>query len=306
MIYAIGAFDGFHKGHQTLLVRAARLAAERGTGWGVITFDAHPRTILKGGFRLLFTYSERDIIAKALGIPCIEKMHFTREFAALTPHEFTDYLAERCKVDGFVVGENFRFGKDRAGDPKLLAELAHERGWSLDVIPSYMIDGCVVSCTEIRKAVSAGNMHLAADYLGYPFFAGGKVVKGDARGRKLGFRTANISLEPGKIYPPDGVYAALTYIEGKWRTAALNIGSNPTFEGVRIHRCEAHITNFSGELYETSMGLFIVAQIRGEKKFSGADELIKQIDEDKSLCEKFCAKYLAAHKVTLDKFAAVL
>lgn len=306
MIYAVGAFDGFHKGHQKLLERAKSLAASRGMEWGVITFDAHPKMILRGGFKLLFTYHERDTIARALGVPCMEKMHFTRAFAALTPCEFADYLACRCSVDGLVVGENFRFGKDRAGDPAMLEGLAKSRGWSLDVIPSYMIGGLVVSSSKTRSAVRAGDMLLASTYLGYPFFAEGRVVQGDARGRTLGYRTANIALEPGKIYPPEGVYAALTYIEDKWRFAALNVGSNPTFDGSRACRCEAHIIGYSGRLYGATLCLFIVSRVRGEKKFPSSEALVSQIDEDKTQCARLCAEYQAVHGGVLDEFAAFL
>lgn len=307
MIYALGAFDGFHLGHRRLLEMAKRESAQRDTGWGVITFEGHPRMLLnRDNFKLLFTPPERDLIARYLGIPRMEKIHFTHEFAALEPRGFADYIAEKYRVDGLVIGENFRFGRGRSGNPAVLAELARERGWSLDVISSYKAEGRVVSSTATREAVLAGKMALACELLGYPFIISGRVVQGEARGRLLGYRTANISVKEGKIYPPHGVYAALSYIEGEWRGVALNIGSNPTFDdGRRVPRCEAHVIDFDDGLYGSLMRLFIIGRIRGERKFDGAEELIGQIGADVEACTKLCAKYAAEKEAELGNFASV-
>ena len=307
MIYALGAFDGFHLGHRRLLEMARRESAQRDTGWGVITFEGHPRMLLnRDNFKLLFTPPERDLIARYLGIPRMEKIHFTHEFAALEPRGFVDYIAEKYRVDGLVIGENFRFGRGRSGNPAVLAELARERGWSLDVIPSYKAEGRVVSSTATREAVLAGKMALACELLGYPFIISGSVVQGEARGRLLGYRTANISVKEGKIYPPHGVYAALSYIEGEWRGVALNIGSNPTFGAERAPRCEAHVIGFREGLYDKLLALFIIGRIRGEKKFSGADALVGQIEEDIEVCGAKCVKYIEEKSAELGNFAAVL
>ena len=203
MIYALGAFDGFHLGHRRLLDKAREEAEAKGCGWGVITFEGHPRMLLnRNSFKLLFTPPERDLIARFLGVKDIEKIRFSNDFAALSPREFGDYICRRCSVNGLVIGENFRFGRRRSGDPAMLAKLAAERGWTLDVLPSYKIDGCVVSSTETRRAVEGGDMEFASRLLGYPFIISGRVIPGDARGRDRGFRTANIALKPGKTYPP--------------------------------------------------------------------------------------------------------
>lgn len=308
MIYALGAFDGFHLGHRRLLEMAKRESAQRDTGWGVITFEGHPRMLLnRDNFKLLFTPPERDLIARYLGIPRIEKIHFTHEFAALEPREFVDYIAEKYNVDGLVIGENFRFGRGRSGTPAVLAELVRERGWSLDVIPSYKVEGRVVSSTTTREAVLAGEMTLASELLGYPFIISGRVVQGEARGRLLGYRTANISVKEGKIYPPHGVYAAISYIEGEWRGVALNIGSNPTFDDVRrAPRCEAHVIDFHYGLYDSLMRLFIIGRIRGEKKFACAEELVGQIGADVEACSARCERYIAEKDAELGNFASVL
>ena len=130
MIYALGAFDGFHLGHARLLRRAAERAAEAGTGWGVMTFDGHPRQLLdRDNFRLLFSQREKDLIAAYLGVPRMEKIAFTHDFAAFSPESFADYIDKKYEVGGLVIGENFRFGRCRAGTPKILSEICAARGF---------------------------------------------------------------------------------------------------------------------------------------------------------------------------------
>ena len=184
MIYALGAFDGFHLGHARLLRKAAERAAEAGTGWGVMTFDGHPRQLLdRDNFRLLFSPREKDLIAAYLGVPRMEKIAFTHDFAAFSPESFADYIDKKYEVGGLVIGENFRFGRCRAGTPKILSEICAARGWTLDVVPRYSFDGMTVSSTETRRAVALGEMSLAAKMLGYPFIISGAVAEGDGRGR---------------------------------------------------------------------------------------------------------------------------
>ncbi|MCR5335845.1 MAG: riboflavin biosynthesis protein RibF [Synergistes sp.] len=305
MIYALGAFDGFHIGHRRLLARAAERSAGNG-GWGVITFDGHPRAFLHGGrVRMLFTRAERDIAARHAGVRDMKKILFTREFADLSPEGFADFIAERYDVSGLVIGENFRFAKDRAGTPQLLGKICALRGWSLDVIPSYRLNGCVVSSTEVRKAVSEGKMRCAAELLGHPFMISGEVSHGDERGRGIGFRTANIRMLEDKVYPPYGVYAALVFLDGVWRKAAVNIGDNPTF-GCAEARCEAHILEYEGDLYGKRLLFFITGEVRGEIKFGSAQELSSQISRDTEQCIKLCSEYMSRSKNTMDGFAVLL
>ncbi len=281
MIFALGAFDGFHIGHQRLL-EVSRLRAEKtGTGWGVITFDGHPQMLFnKDGFKLLFTSEERDMLVNYFGIPTIEKIPFTRTLADMLPENFLDCIALRTKVHGLVTGENFRFGRARIGTPELLAELCSERKWTLDVVKSCMLNGTVVSSTAIREAVLRGQMESVCEMLGHPFFIQGRVIRGDGRGKSLGYPTANLAVKANKVYPARGSYAALACIDGEWLCTALNIGYNPTFEGTRGMRCEAHFIGYEGDLYDKSVTVFIVARNREEMKFAGPEELVLQLKKD--------------------------
>ena len=303
MIYALGAFDGFHTGHRELLKAAALRAARLKTDWGVITFDGHPQQLFnKDGFKLLFMSEERDLLAKYFGIPTMEKIPFTRTIADMAPETFLDFVAKHDQVHGLVTGENFRFGRARTGTPEKLREMCAERGWTLDVIPSYMMHGIVVSSTVIREAVLRGRLESACEMLGHPFIISGKVIHGDARGRRLGFPTANLAVRSGKVYPARGSYASLVYLDGKWRGAALNIGYDPTFEGVRGLRCETYITDFSGDLYDRSLVVFPFARNREEMKFPGPAELKEQLEKDAARVRSLAAGYIAGNGAALKKF----
>ena len=303
MIFAIGAFDGFHIGHQKLLLTARKRAEERKTQWGVITFDQNPQTLFnKKEFRALFTSDERDLLIKYLAIPCIVKIPFTHNFANMKPEDFMNYIANKEDIHGLVVGENFRFGMARVGTPEVLAELCAKKGWTADVVESLKIDNEVISSTLIRESLLRGEAEKAARLLGHPFFVSGKVIKGDMRGRTLGFPTANIALRNDKIYPVRGSYTSLTYIDNKWYPAALNIGFNPTFSGRRKLRCETHIVGYDGNLYGKTIFVFVVSHNRGEIKFQDAEALSDQLAIDIQTVNAKATAYLEKHTEELRKF----
>lgn len=307
MIYALGAFDGFHLGHARLLDRASERAARGGSGWGVMTFDRHPRRLLDGeNFRLLFSPREKELIASRLGVPVMEKIAFTRDFAAFSPESFADYIGKKYDIRGLVIGENFRFGHCRAGTPKILAEICASRGWTIDVIPRYTFEGMTVSSTETRRAVALGKMTLAAKMLGYPFIISGVVEEGERRGRTLGFPTANIAVSGGKIYPPEGAYSALVRTGGAWLPCALNIGSNPTFGGEREIRCEAHVIGADENFYGREMFIFVTSRLRGEIRFGESEGLVAQMTKDIEACRAVTEEYMLKNGAAMEKFAAVL
>lgn len=306
MIYALGAFDGFHIGHQQLLHTAAKRAGRTGAGWGVMTFDSHPQQLFKEGFKLLFMPEERDMLVRYFDIPSIEKIAFTHTFADMLPAEFVDYISKRDEVNGLVVGENFRFGRARIGTPELLSSLCRERGWSLDVVPSYVLDDKVVSSTLIRESLLRGQAENACVLLGHPFLIHGRVVKGDMRGRELGYPTANIAVHSGKIYPCRGSYASLAFAGGKWYPTALNIGYNPTFEGKRALRCEAHIIGWEGDIYGDVLTVFVIARNRDEIKFPSSGALTAQLQKDTSRVQSMSLAYLSRFTERMRKFEKIL
>lgn len=294
MIFAIGAFDGFHLGHMELLKAAKKRAKEKRTGWGVITFDAHPQQIFnKNRFKLLFSSEERDALAKFAGIEVMDKIQFTHTLADMSPREFIAYIESRSPIEGIVVGENFRFGKARTGTPKILKDICREKCWCLDVIPPFKLEGEIISSTAIREALIRGRVEKAGRMLGYPFFISGRVIRGDGQGKKLGYPTANMMVKSGKVYPEHGSYSALTYIDGRIYTVALNIGYNPTFKEIRSLRCEAHLIGYNSSLYGKLLLVMMIDRIRGEVKFSTADELKARLNTDIRLIKSTAASYLS-------------
>jgi riboflavin kinase/FMN adenylyltransferase len=282
VIAAIGAFDGFHRGHQALLRAASERSAERGEPWGVVTFTRHPDSILgPTGFKSLFTPGEQTIIERYFNIPSVHRIDFTPEVAGMTPVEFLDVISSRFGVTGIVVGEDFRFGRDRGGTPEFLRRECGRRGWSADVVPiSLTDDGDPICSTAIRSAVASGDVVRAWELLGYPFFCRGVVARGNGRGRGLGFPTANIEIDRGKTDPPDGVYATAAFCGGQWRPGGANVGWNPTFTDVRSRRFEINLPDYSGDLYGMELPFFIVGRIRDEIRFENPEALTARIAID--------------------------
>jgi riboflavin kinase/FMN adenylyltransferase len=285
MIGVLGSFDGFHLGHRKLFEKAGKMALDLNDSWCVVTFFPHPQSVLgRGPFPVLFTEPEKDILGFCLGVPEVNRITFTRECAELDPPSFLDLLERTLFLRGLVVGEDFCFGRERSGNATILADLAGSRCWITSIVESFSLDGRKVSSTSIRKKIEKGEAHEAARELGYPFFLTGTVIHGEGRGRTIGFPTLNIQLPCGKIRPARGVYSGCASFRGKSFPAAINIGSNPTFSGVREIRCEAHIPGFRGDLYGEGVLLFLFRRIRMEKTFRSAAELVEQMSLDIKEC----------------------
>ncbi len=281
MIYVVGAFDGFHLGHQLLLEEARKLAASRNVSWGVLTFSPNPKAVLgRRSFADLFLPQERQRIAGWLKVPSLEILPFTRKLAEMEPRDFLHLLEERYSFQGIVVGEDFRFGKARMGSIVVLEEECASRKKTFRAVPSAWKDGEIISTTRIRRCIRDGRMEEARELLGYPYFLSGFVIPGDQRGRSLGFPTANLSIPRGKLLPRPGVYAGLSLVQGTRYAVALNIGHNPTFEGVRSIQIEAHLQGYSGNLYGMSLELHLLSYLRNERKFPSPEELVAQLWED--------------------------
>jgi riboflavin kinase/FMN adenylyltransferase len=281
MIAALGAFDGFHKGHQALLKEARKLSDFSGEGWGVVTLTPHPQLLFSPRSPgLLFTEQERHRLCRFLFVPQYVRIPFTKETAALSPEEFLDAFLVPCGIRGIVVGNDFRFGKDRSGNVAFLERESWRRGWFFAALEQMRLRGAPVSSTRVRHALLEGDLAETADLLGYPFFVSGPVVRGDGRGRILGFPTANVAIPAIKLLPPNGVYAGVVFLNGKRHVAAVNIGINPTFPGVRARRFEVHILECDADLYDRVLSVFLLQRLRAELPFSGPAELIAKVKED--------------------------
>jgi riboflavin kinase/FMN adenylyltransferase len=285
-VVTIGVFDGVHRGHQEVIGRAVKHARELGLQSVVMTFDPHPAEVVRPGSHpaVLTEPGRKAQLIEALGADALCVVPFTREFSRLAPEAYVhDVLVEHLHVAAVVVGESFRFGHKAAGDVSLLERLGHRFGFTVACPPVVTSDGVVFSSTYIRSCVDAGDVVAAAAALGRPHRLEGVVVRGDLRGRELGFPTAN--LLPGRFaaVPADGVYAGWCEVgtgsRGERHMAAISIGTNPTFAG-QERRVEAYLLDFDADLYGERVALDFVARLREQRAYAGVEPLVAQIRED--------------------------
>ena len=284
-VVVIGNFDGVHLGHQHVIGRARERADADGQRVVAVTFDPHPMAVLRPDHApmTLTDLDTRCRLLAAAGADDVFVIPFSREIAAWTPEEFID----RVLVDGLharhvVVGANFRFGNRAAGDVATLTAAGETRDFDVEGIA---LDGGpqVWSSTYVRTCLTAGDVEGAAEALGRPYAVTGEVVEGDRRGRELGFPTANVPVRDLAV-PADGVYAGWLRIldaESEPLPAAISVGTNPTFDGVRDRRVEAYVLDRTDlELYGRTVEISFVARIRGMVKFDGVEALVATIHDD--------------------------
>jgi riboflavin kinase / FMN adenylyltransferase len=287
-VVTVGNFDGVHLGHQHVLRRAREVAGELGgLPVVVVTFDPHPVAVLRPEQAppMLTTVETRAELLEAAGVDDVLVVPFTRDVAAWTPERFvTDILVEALHARAVVVGANFRFGTRASGDVATLTELGVEHDFSAEGIA---LDGGpqVWSSTYVRGCLAAGDVGAAAEALGHPFTVRGEVVKGDQRGRELGYPTANVPTTDLRAAPADGVYAGwlrrLDDPEGTLLAAAVSVGTNPTFRGERERRVESYVLDRDDlELYGVVVEVSFVAWIRGMLRFDSVDELVETMRRD--------------------------
>jgi riboflavin kinase/FMN adenylyltransferase len=284
-VLTIGTFDGIHPGHIDIISRLVERSKEKGWRNLIVTFHPHPRAVLSNGYKikLLTTQEEKNHLLKKHGVENLLVINFTKEFASNSAEDFINkYLVDGIGVSEIVIGYDHHFGKDRDGNVELLRKIGSNAGFSVTEVKPKLVDGEVVSSTRIRNAIESGNLQKANKLLGRHYSFSGTVVAGDKRGRELGFPTANIKLlSEEKLLPAIGIYAAVVIIESKKYFGLLSIGKRPTFydEGEVIS--EVYIYNFDREIYNCIITIELIERLRGEEKFSSADELIKQMNKDK-------------------------
>ena len=270
---AVGSFDGVHLGHREVI----------GGADSVLTFEPHPVAVVAPPHtpKLLTPLAVKAELIEQLGVAELIVIPFDREFAKRSAQEFVDeVLVATLGATHVSVGENFRFGNRAQGDTRMLA--ADER-FGTRVVPLLEVDGEIVSSSHIRGLVLAGEVASAARFLGGPFQLRGEVVSGDRRGRELGFPTANLVPDDALVCPGHGVYACVAETDAGVRAAAVNVGVRPTFVTGRGELVEAYLLDFDGDLYGTQLRLRFVERLRGERRFSCAEELIEQMRRDVEL-----------------------
>ncbi|MFT4187146.1 MAG: bifunctional riboflavin kinase/FAD synthetase [Aeromicrobium sp.] len=283
----VGTFDGVHRGHQTLLDRSRELAASGGLRVVAVTFDPHPVAVFAPDRApALLTGIERRVeLLREAGADDVRVLAFDREMAGWTPEEFARrVLVDDLRAAHVVVGENFTYGRKASGDVATLSAFGAEHGFAVEGLELFGGDE-EFSSTLVRRLVAAGEVAAAADVLGRAPESTGVVVRGDRRGRELGFPTANIPVPAGVATPADGVYAArVAVLDGshageRW-PAAVSVGDNPTFDGAE-RRVEAHVLDRSDlDLYDTSIRVEFVARLRGMTAFDSIDALVDQMRAD--------------------------
>jgi len=290
-VVTIGNFDGCHIGHQEIFKRVRKHAAALGGSSVVYTFNPHPASVIhENEPNTIYTLNEKIEAIDSLGMDFMVVVPFTREFADTHPERFVDeVLVSGIKAKGLVVGYDFVFGRRAMGDIPFLKKKGEELGFFVESVPAVIKGGIVVSSTLIRTMIKSGDVGSAAKLLSRPYRLPGTVVHGMARGRLLGFPTANIKPDKSLI-PFYGVYATNIYLDGKRYTGATNIGDNPTFgdEGTSI---EAFLFDFKGDLYGSPMTIEFIDRLRTEIKFESKEQLIIQIDKDCRKASEILSKF---------------
>jgi riboflavin kinase/FMN adenylyltransferase len=274
---AIGTFDGVHRGHREVIDAADT----------VLTFDPHPVSVINpdAAPKLIMPFGVKRDVIEGLGVEELVVIPFDKEFSQKSAEQFIEeVLIERLGATKVSIGENFRFGAKAKGDPEMLA--GHDE-FETRVVPLVEMDGETISSTQIRALIAAGEVDIARRFLGAPVMYEGEVVKGDGRGRELGFPTANIVPAEDLVSPGHGVYAAFA----NGHPAAVNVGVRPMFETGRGLLIEPYLIDFEGDLYGKTLRVAFVKRMRGEKRFPSVEELIAQIHRDVDEAREVCASF---------------
>jgi riboflavin kinase/FMN adenylyltransferase len=290
-VATIGVFDGVHRGHQQIIGRAREIARERDLPLVLVTFTPHPAEVLRPGTHpaLLTTNTRKAELAAEHGVDVVIFIHFTAAFSQLTAEEFVhEALVSELHAAAVVVGENFRFGRKAAGDVDALRTLGARWAFEAEGVGLFGDASGIISSTHIRSCVDAGDLPAATEALGRAHRLDGLVVRGDQRGREIGYPTANLRAEAFAAIPADGVYAGrVVLIDERGNTradvpprpAAISIGTNPTFDG-RFRSVEAFIIDYDADLYGQNLGIEFVHRLRGMVKFDSLPQLLAQMSLD--------------------------
>ncbi len=293
MLITIGAFDGFHKGHEELLDLCRRNAD--GNNWGVVSFYPHPYEFMHKTNHSIFTLTERELIRNVMGIPNMYVLRFDDALRNLNPESFWKLMRNRFNVDGLVMGRDFHFGLNRSGTAEFLESLARSDGINKIIIADLLNKG-KYSSSKVRSEILAGNVTGAYEILGYPFFMMSRIIHGNQRGRTMNFPTANLNLSEHHVIPKSGVYSSAVLVNHEYHCGALSIGTNPTFHDVNELRAEVHILDFHDDIYDSILPVFILGRVRDIKIFGNKTELMNRIDEDIHVCRRIYEEVMKAEE----------
>lgn len=289
-VVTVGTFDGVHEGHKSLISTVVEKAQKRNARSVVVSFDPHPREIIDPGYsiKLLTTLDERREILGELGVDLLVVIPFNRDFSLLSSEDFIkQVIYDKIGLMEFVIGYDHHFGRNREGSLLTVTNLGKELGFDVHIVKAHEIEKVNVSSSTVRKALEEkGDVQLARQFLGRPYMISGTVIHGEKRGKLLGFPTANIKVDnPKKILPQNGVYAVDLLFGGNKYRGMMNIGVRPTFTE-KEKTLEVNIFNFDQDVYGKSIDILFLDRIRDEKKFSGMEELIAQLENDKISCSR--------------------
>lgn len=284
IVFAIGFFDGIHKGHQEILNQTKKLAAKKSTKSGIITFYPHPLSVIfpENPVKLLLTQTEKYEILKKYNLDIIIEIKPDIEFLHQSHEEFLNKLKKFSNLKGIIVGENFTFGYKGSGNAETMKKFFKNEVEvkKINLIKNTLTDNTVISSTNIRKFIADGNMREAMKFLGRPYFITDKIVHGFKRGSELlGIPTANLEYGFERMLPSDGVYATYIEVKGNKHPSITNIGTNPTFND-KERTIETFILDFDEEIYGQTVKLEWIEKIRDEIKFEKYQYLILQIKKD--------------------------
>jgi riboflavin kinase/FMN adenylyltransferase len=278
-VLALGIFDGVHAGHQQIIKTAKHLGEVT-----VMTFDPHPTSVVapERTPSQLISVKDRIELLKQVGATHVEVVNFNRDFSLLSPDQFIeDVLLGRFKAEHVVIGENFNFGFKAQGSPKYLSEVGPKYGFGVSIVKLQEERGSTISSTRIRSLIIDGEIERANELLTRRFYLKGPVVHGEKRGREIGYPTANLGLSPLATVPADGVYAGWLSVGTNQWAAAISIGTNPTFPGVRGRQVEAYAIDQVGlDLYDQEAKIEFGFRLRDTLKFDGLVPLLEQMKKD--------------------------
>ncbi len=281
-VLTLGVFDGLHLGHQKIMQTVVDRSKAVNAVPTAITFDPHPRSVLhpENAPPLLQTLDQRLANFEVLGIEQAIVIRFDRDFAGQDAEIFLrDIIHDRLQAKEVFLGKGFAFGKNRGGNIDLLRRMSAELGFFADEVAEITMRGQRISSSKIRELLKGGKVNLVRRMLGRPYGVEGQIVRGDQRGRTIGFPTANLKPR-NRVIPKYGVYATANLIDGVWRRSITNVGVRPTFEGDNQPSIESYIFDFDGDLYGDVLRVRFLHRIRDEKKFGGIEELKNQIAKD--------------------------